>query len=185
MQNLSGSSSLSRVHEASFEKMRAFRNVYLKPIAEHPVRVLDVGSGTIPGTPSYRDLYAGPDFEYVGLDIEEGPNVDRVPADPFSWGELATESFDVVISGQTFEHNPFFWITAAEIARVLAQDGLVAIIAPSAGHVHRFFRSTAGASTRTAGLPSAPTSGSNWPKASPSGPEETGRSAGLGTGSTR
>lgn len=138
MQNLSGSSSLSRVHEASFEKMRAFRNVYLKPIAEHPVRVLDVGSGTIPGTPSYRDLLAGPDFEYVGLDIEEGPNVDRVPADPFSWGELATESFDVVISGQTFEHNPFFWITAAEIARVLAQDGLVAIIAPSAGHVHRF-----------------------------------------------
>jgi hypothetical protein len=48
------------VHEASFEKMRAFRRVDLKPRADHPVRVLDVGSGTVSGTPSYRDLFALP-----------------------------------------------------------------------------------------------------------------------------
>jgi hypothetical protein len=36
------------VHEASFEKMRVFRSVYLKPMTDQPVRVLDVGSGTIP-----------------------------------------------------------------------------------------------------------------------------------------
>jgi SAM-dependent methyltransferase len=123
------------VHEASFEKMRAFRNAYLEP-SPAPLRVLDVGAGSGEGVLSYRDLF-GSGFDYVGLDIEAGPKVDVVPADPFSW-ELETESFDVVISGQTFEHNPYFWITAAEIARVLSQGGLAAIIAPSKGRVHRF-----------------------------------------------
>jgi SAM-dependent methyltransferase len=65
-------------------------------------------------------------------------NVDFVPADPFAWTELESESFDVVISGQTFEHNPYFWITAAEIARVLVPGGMVALIAPSSGRPHRF-----------------------------------------------
>ncbi len=125
------------MHEASFEKMRAFRNAYVTPI-ERPLRVLDVGSGSNPGTISYRDLFDAPDFEYVGLDIEAGHNVDVVPDDPFHWPSIQAESFDLVVSGQTFEHNPYFWITAAEIARVLVPGGLTAIIAPSAGKVHRY-----------------------------------------------
>jgi SAM-dependent methyltransferase len=125
------------VHEASYEKMRAFRNTYVAP-SGHPIRVLDVGSGSNPGVVSYRDLFQAPDFEYVGLDLEAGPNVEIVPSDPFCWSGIADESFDLVISGQTFEHNPYFWITAAEIARVLVPGGLTAVIAPSAGKVHRF-----------------------------------------------
>ncbi len=125
------------MHEASFEKMRAFRNTYVAPRGR-PIRVLDVGSGNNPGTVSYRDLFGTPDFEYVGLDVEAGHNVDVVPEDPFCWSGIASESFDLVISGQTFEHNPYFWITAAEIARVLVPGGLAAVIAPSAGQVHRF-----------------------------------------------
>jgi SAM-dependent methyltransferase len=137
-ERLSSIGSLAPMHEASFEKMRAVRNTYLVPLADRPIRVLDVGSGAGEGTLSYRDIFRQPDFEYVGLDIEDGPNVNVVPKDPFCWAELGNESFDVVISGQTFEHNPYFWITAAEISRVLAQGGLAAIIAPSSGRVHRF-----------------------------------------------
>ena len=74
----------------------------------------------------------------MGLDIEPGHNVDFVPRDPYEWSELATESFDVVVSNQTFEHIPHFWITAAEIARILRVGGLVCVIVPSAGNVHRF-----------------------------------------------
>jgi SAM-dependent methyltransferase len=125
------------MHDASFEKMRAFRNTYLTP-RRRPIRVLDVGSGSNPGTISYRALFANSDFEYVGLDVEAGHNVDIVPDDPFCWSGIAAESFDLVISGQTFEHNPYFWITAAEIARVLVPGGLTAVIEPSAGAVHRF-----------------------------------------------
>jgi SAM-dependent methyltransferase len=72
------------------------------------------------------------------LDVEPGNNVDIVPDDPFYWADLASESFDVVVSGQMLEHNPFFWITSAEIARVLVQGGLAALIAPSDGYPHRF-----------------------------------------------
>jgi SAM-dependent methyltransferase len=120
------------VHESSYEKMRAFRREYVKDRS----RVLDVGSGSEPGLLSYRSLFDG--CEYVGLDIENAHNVDLVPADPFAWPEIETDSFDVVVSGQTFEHNPYFWITAAEIARVLKPGGVVAIVAPSKGVVHRF-----------------------------------------------
>lgn len=116
--------------------MRAFRNAYLSNRESESLRVLDVGSMGDRAT-SYRALFGPPAFEYVGLDLVEGSNVDFVPSDPYSWDSLPRESFDVVISGQTFEHNPYFWITAAEIARVLVPGGLVVIIAPSKGPVHR------------------------------------------------
>ena len=47
-------------------------------------------------------------------------------------------SFDVVLSGQTFEHNPQFWRTLNEMSRVLSPDGVMVIIVPSTGPVHRY-----------------------------------------------
>ena len=88
------------------------------------------------GSLTYRSLFPPPAFDYTGLDIEDGHNVDLVAPNPFSW-DLPSESFDVVISGQMFEHNAYPWITMAEIARITAQGGLIAIIAPSNGQSHR------------------------------------------------
>jgi SAM-dependent methyltransferase len=116
--------------------MRAFRDTYLLSEASG-LKVLDVGSGSDDDW-SYRWLFKPPRFEYTGLDLESGQNVDIVPTDPFDWTEIPTDSFDAVISGQTFEHNPYFWITTAEIARVVRPGGFVAIVAPSEGRVHRF-----------------------------------------------
>ena len=79
-----------------------------------------------------------PPCEFVGLDIAPGRHVDLIPADPYQWAELDSESFDVVVSNQTFEHIPFFWVSAAEIARVLRPGGLVCVVAPSSGYPHRF-----------------------------------------------
>lgn len=31
---------------------------------------------------------------------------------PYDWQEIETDSFDLVISGQAFEHIEFFWITS-------------------------------------------------------------------------
>jgi SAM-dependent methyltransferase len=120
------------VHDASLLKAQAFRDAYLTAEA----RVLDVGSMSHLAQDSYRPIFAG--FDYVGLDIAEGPNVDVVPADPYSWTEIPSGSFDAVISGQTFEHNPFFWLTMAEMTRVLRPGGLAWVSAPSRGRVHRY-----------------------------------------------
>ncbi|MDR0449309.1 MAG: class I SAM-dependent methyltransferase [Rickettsiales bacterium] len=100
------------------------------------IRVLDVGSQDV-GNGSYRDLVpAGAD--YVGLDIEAGKNVNLVPDDIYNWAELADNSFDVVISGQAFEHTEFFWLTAAEMARVLKPGGILILIAPYRWPRHRW-----------------------------------------------
>ncbi|MGO8870964.1 MAG: class I SAM-dependent methyltransferase, partial [Acidimicrobiales bacterium] len=100
--------------------------------------VLDVGSMAKKEQDTYRPLFAGPRYSFTGLDIAEGPNVDLVPQDVFSWKEIPSQSYDVVISGQALEHNPYFWITLAEVARVLVQGGLAAIVAPGGGAVHRY-----------------------------------------------
>ncbi|HTU36548.1 MAG TPA: class I SAM-dependent methyltransferase [Acidimicrobiales bacterium] len=126
------------MHESAFEKVRAFRNAYFGTRQDERLRVLDVGSGSPAGARSCRDLFVPPIFDYVGLDIVEGHNVDYVPADPYRWSELGAESFDVVVSNQVFEHVPYFWVTAAEIARVVAPGGLVTVISPSSGDPHRF-----------------------------------------------
>jgi len=97
--------------------------------------VLDVGSFDVNGT--YKQFFPESLFTYTGLDMEAGPNVDVVPANTYSWTELADESFDVVISGQAFEHAEFFWVTMTEIARVLKKGGFICIIAPRDFYRHR------------------------------------------------
>ena len=126
------------MHASSYEKVRAFRDAYLENSDQALVSVLDVGSMAHEEQDTYRPLFAGSRYSFTGLDIGEGPNVDLVPRDVFHWEEIPDGSFDVVISGQAFEHNPYFWISLAEIARVLVPGGLVAIVAPGAGAVHRY-----------------------------------------------
>ena len=76
-------------------------------------------------------------WEYSGLDVEKGPNVDIVVENPYDW-EIPDSSYDVVISGQAFEHIEFFWLTFLEMARVLKPQGLIILIAPSRGPQHRY-----------------------------------------------
>ena len=100
------------------------------------MRVLDVGSYDVNG--SYRPLFPAPGFEYVGLDMEAGPNVDVVIDSPYGWDSIESDSFDLVISGQAFEHIEFFWKTMEEMTRVLKKDGLLCLIAPHGFEEHRY-----------------------------------------------
>jgi len=78
--------------------------------------VLEVGSLDING--SVRDLFGGP---YVGVDATPGPSVDRV----MDAHRLAFPdgTFDAVICCEMVEHDAAFWLTLAEIGRVLRPDG--------------------------------------------------------------
>ena len=116
--------------------MAAFVQKYLEARREEPLLILDLGSQDFNG--SYRPLFSHPAWRYRGIDMEAGPNVDVVLRDPYRWHEIKAESADVIISGQTFEHTEFFWLTIREIARALKVHGLLCLIAPSAGDEHRY-----------------------------------------------
>ena len=122
------------MHESSLNRMKWFAENYLD--SKKNRNILDVGSFDVNGT--YKEIFKKSVFDYKGLDMEKGPNVDIVPENPYKWTEISDDTFDVVISGQALEHIEFFWLTIAEIVRVLKKDGLLCIIAPNGFDEHRY-----------------------------------------------
>lgn len=107
-------------------------------LRERALRILDVGSAAVEGVNPYRGIFDRGSWSYVGVDIAAGPNVDVVLENPYDWHEIQDQSFDVVISHEAFEHIEFMWISILEVARVLKTNGLVAIVAPARGIIHRY-----------------------------------------------
>ena len=124
------------MHQSSMDKMAYFRERYLAARVRDALTIVDIGSQDVNGT--YRTLLSSPSWRYIGVDQAPGRNVDVVLKDPYRFDELASNSVDVLVSGQTFEHVEFFWITMLEIARVLKPGALCCLIVPSGGPQHRF-----------------------------------------------
>jgi len=121
------------MHMESYQEMARLVRTYLKP--EHSLRILDVGSYDVNG--SYRPIFDRPGWHYAGADVAPGPNVDVVLREPYRW-DLPDAGYDVVISGQAFEHIQFFWLTWLEMVRVLKPGGLIFLLAPGSGPEHRY-----------------------------------------------
>lgn len=121
------------MHPSSFEIIRLFARHYVQKEA----RILEVGSWNAKNQQNVKVLFPHC-TEYVGMDISEGPGVDVVAALPYLWHEQFEQRFDVVLSVQVFEHNPFFWLTTLNMSLVLQRGGVMLIVAPSAGNVHRY-----------------------------------------------
>ena len=116
--------------------MEQFTKKYLEKFKDKSIKILDIGSQDVNG--SYKPIFQNTNWEYYGCDMVEGKNVDIMLNDIYDWRNIKSESFDVVISGQAFEHIEFFWITMLEISRILKDDGICCIIAPSSGNEHRY-----------------------------------------------
>lgn len=123
------------MHKSSILRMQWFLDNYASRIIHEKVRVLDVGSYDVNG--SYKHLFDESKYHYTGLDMEEGPNVDIVLKNPYDWDAIESDSFDIVISGQAFEHIEFFWKTMEEMTRVLKKGGLLCLLAPNGFGEHR------------------------------------------------
>lgn len=81
--------------------------------------VLEVGSLNINGT--VRDLFKN--CNYVGVDLDYGPGVDiAVQGQDL---EFPDDSFDVTISAECFEHNPFWKETFLNMVRMTKPGGLI------------------------------------------------------------
>jgi SAM-dependent methyltransferase len=129
------------VHPSSLRRMEWFVTNWLGSSTDisssgDRLKILDVGSYDVNG--SYKDLFDPLRFQYTGLDMAAGPNVDLVPKSPYHWRELAEDSFDAVISGQALEHIEFFWLVVAEMVRVTREGGLVCIVVPRGFDEHRY-----------------------------------------------
>lgn len=126
------------MHQSSYHIMTQFHHLLVSErFKDEKMRVLDVGSLGVNGT--YREIFSDRDkFIYTGLDVNPGPNVDYVPNNPYEWPDLDDESFDVIVSGQAFEHIEFPWLIIREMGRKLRRNGLICIVAPSRGPEHKY-----------------------------------------------
>ena len=107
----------------------------LKRCSSAKANVLDVGSMNINGT--FRPLIEGQGWQYTGLDVAPGPNVDIVADNPYHF-PFEDGTFDVVISGSTMEHVQAIWRWLPELVRVLKPGGFLAIHTHWQFQEHRF-----------------------------------------------
>lgn len=122
------------MHRSAYEQMELCIEEYMPTGGRH--RVVDLGSRISDGQKlTHRELLKGRDIDYCGVDVWEGSNVDRVMSKPYRV-PVKSNSADFLLSGQAFEHIPFFWASMLEIARVLRPGGTAFVTAPSRGHVH-------------------------------------------------
>ena len=127
------------MHLSSLDMLRICLKKHVLPDrhfrSELPIRIADVGSADING--SYRQIFDLLECEYTGIDIEAGHGVSVVLESPYSF-PISDNEYDIVFSGQTFEHAGHFWKTFSEMCRITKPEGLIIVIAPSEGAVHRY-----------------------------------------------
>lgn len=120
------------MHPTSYALVNTFAEHFLD--AKQHLRIIDIGSYDVNG--SFKPIFSKPNWEYKGLDMAPGPNVDIVaPAMPWP---LADNSYDVVVSGQCLEHVEAPWIWIKEIERICKPGGFIMVIAPWQYPIHRF-----------------------------------------------
>jgi len=126
---------------------------YVRLLAEtlpeffHNCRVLEIGSLDING--SIRSFFHNCD--YVGLDVADGDGVDVVCEGQKY--DAPDDSFDVVISCEAMEHNPYWVETFRNMIRLCRPGGLVVMTCATTGRPeHGTARTTPDASPLTVEL---------------------------------
>ena len=89
--------------------------------------VLDVGSMNVSGV--IKDLIG--DADYIGLDMQEGDNVDLVANAHDLKQIFPSKKFDLVVCADTLEHDDKFWLTVEGLRYVTKRGGLMFIGVPS------------------------------------------------------
>ena len=119
------------MHSSAILNLEKFFSIYLKNF-DNP-KILDFGSQSLSDHIGSRILLdkMNIDYEYTGVDIEKGNNVDIVLGDPYSFKEIPDSAYDVIISTSVFEHVEFFWLTYLEILRILKPNGIFYFNVPS------------------------------------------------------
>ncbi len=121
------------MHPTAMRNCRHFFECY-GGYLPRPGRLVEVGSQDVNG--SLRELCPA-DMEYVGVDFAAGKGVDLVLSDPYKL-PFENETVDAVLCSSVLEHSQMFWVTFLEMLRILKPSGLIYILVPSNGDVHRY-----------------------------------------------
>jgi SAM-dependent methyltransferase len=117
--------------------MAAIVKKYLDPTKK--LNILDVGSldvhNPVKKLTFGRYLDKPPLWNYTGLDLVPGRNVDVVSEEPYRY-PFAEGEFDVVVSGSTLEHVFDTHRFIKELARI--SNDLIIVIAPNTHVEHRY-----------------------------------------------
>lgn len=93
-------------------------------------RVLEIGSYDVNGSVKPIFVTAGT-ATYVGVDVVAGPGVDVIaPAKSLPFDDA---SFDTIVSTEMLEHDATFWLSLAEMKRVLRPAGHLLLTARGNG----------------------------------------------------
>lgn len=120
------------MHDSSMDLMKSLMDRFVPERAW----ILDLGSRDVQGQGEVYRKVVPEGCEYVGADLEAGDNVDIVLEEVYDWGIV--EKYDVIISGQTFEHIAWPWKTMVEIEKALREDGYAILINPFKQGEHRY-----------------------------------------------
>jgi len=132
-------------HPAQHDYIRYVKNKFSDQFSNK--QVVEVGSLNINGT--VRIFFDN--CHYVGLDVAEGKDVDVVcEGQKF---DAPSESFDVAISCECFEHNPEWVATFNNMYRLVRPGGMIIMTCATTGRAeHGTTRSTPQDSPLTIGL---------------------------------
>lgn len=120
------------MHDSAREFGQRFFDVY--GLDRAPLSIAELGAADVNG--SLRGIV--PDgCEYLGLDLEEGPGVDRRMEDPYRL-PVEDATLDMCLATSCLEHVEFFWLLFEDMLRAVKPDGLVYLNVPSSGPFHRF-----------------------------------------------
>ena len=113
------------------------QKIYLKKyMPEVSGPVLEIGSKDYGNTSSFRDFYSTSD--YVGIDLEEGENVDHILDLTEGVGPLPKEHFSLGICCSVMEHVRKPWLMADNISAVIRPGGSIYISVPWVWRYHAY-----------------------------------------------
>jgi len=96
-------------------------------------KIIEVGSYNVNGSLRHIIEFFDP-AEYVGIDIQDGPDVDIVCDAEDIIERFGEESFDVVISTETVEHIKDWKKVISNIKRICKPNGLILVSGRSPGY---------------------------------------------------
>ena len=101
---------------------------HARPFFRPGMRVLEIGPDSIPST--YQSVINEPTLQWETLDIHKtDPRLTYITDGEYVF-PVASNSFDIVLSGQVIEHVRMIWKWMQELARICKPGGVVITICP-------------------------------------------------------